>query len=587
MRNEYPRPQLVRVQWTNLNGEWDFAFDFTNSLVERHPQTQITANITYFIAKEFPLKIKLPFCPESPLSGIGHTDFIGACWYRKVLRIQKKEHKRYLLHLQAAFHTTHIFANDKLVLVHKGGYTPFTADLTDEIADGAGEVKIHCYGDPRDGTQPSGKQSPKNEAYGCYYTRCTGIWQTVWLEEVEENYLRGVDLTPDVDNCALIARLRLAGVGNKKITLTASYGGETVGTATVESNGRQAESLAVLPLNKLELWNVGDPKLYDLKIEIASEHGVDYVQSYFGMRKLELDEKGLLINGKRVFQRLVLDQGYYPDGIYTAPDYGQLRGDVERAISFGFNGARLHQKVFEEGYLYAADQLGFLVWGEYPSWGFDHSDGKNFLCFLPEWLEAVERDYNHPSVIAWCPMNENFDYQGKRQNRELVKEIYLQTKSRDATRPCIDVSWNYHVQTDIYDIHDYTQQTEEFAKRFAQFEEGKAFDTMELNQAKYGGEPFVLSEYGGFRWPNDAKGWGYNDEEIKSEVDFAKKLASFQEILYGNPRICGACYTQLYDVEQEVNGLYYYDRTAKFDGEAKKIIAEAMKQTSSYEKLGK
>ncbi len=583
MRNEYPRPQMVRESWTCLNGEWDFAFDFANTLVEKHPQTAITSNITYYIPKEFPLKINLPFCPESKLSGIGYTDFIVGCWYRKRLTIDIKPHKRYLLHFQAAFHTTHVFAGETLLKTHRGGYTPFTVDITDAVCDGAVDIKVHCYGDPRDGTQPSGKQSPKNLPYGCYYTRCTGIWQTVWLEEVEECYLQGMDILSDIDNSCVHLTLRLKGNGNKKIILIAKFKEKEVGRCELNAHGDGGEFRATLALKQLHLWNVGQPNLYDLEVEIQSLCGVDRVRSYFGMRKIELDGKGMKINGKRVFQRLVLDQGYFEDGIYT-PATAEIFGeDIDRALAFGFNGARLHEKVFEERFLYEADKRGYLVWGEYPNWGFDHSDGGNFLHYLPEWLEAVERDYNHPCIVAWCPFNENFDYQGKRQNNELVRQIYLQTKARDKTRPVIDVSWNYHVKTDIYDVHDYTQQTEEFAKRFASFEEGKIFDTMTLNQGKYCKEPFVLSEYGGFRWPNDAKGWGYNDEDIQSEVDFAKKFACFQEIIYGNPRICGACYTQLYDVEQECNGLYYYNRKEKFGDEAREIIKKALQSPAKYE----
>lgn len=583
MRNDYPRPQLVRKNWTCLNGEWDFEFDFADTLEEKHPQTAITSNIAYRICQRFTRKINLPFCPESRLSGIGYTDFITACWYRKKIFIKKKAFKRYLLHFQAAFHTAHVFAGNRLAAVHKGGYTPFTADITDFIENGEVEIKVHCSGDPRNGRQPSGKQSPKNESYGCYYTRCTGIWQTVWLEETEECYLQGLSVTPDVDDSAVNVALRIIGTGEKRVVLTAKYAGKAVGRQERIVRGNVRETLCRIPLDKLYLWDAGKPDLYDLEIKIFSQHGTDEVFSYFGMRKIEWDERGMILNGRRIFQRLVLDQGYYPEGIYTACDETQFCKDIERAMAFGFNGARLHEKVFEERFLYHADKLGYLVWGEYPSWGFDHSDGENFLYYLPEWLEAVERDYSHPSVIGWCPMNENFDYRGKRQCNELVRQIYLQTKARDKTRPVIDVSWNYHVQTDFYDVHDYTQQAEEFRKRFGSFEDGRIFDSMQLNQGAYNGEPFLLSEYGGFKWPNDGNGWGYNEEKLNDERDFAEKFSEYQKILYSNPRICGACYTQLYDVEQERNGLYYYDRTDKFGKEAVDIMARAVKAVAAYE----
>lgn len=579
-RNEYPRPEMVRKNWINLNGEWDFAFDFANTLLEKHPLTEDKRENSYCICREFPEKIFLPFCPESELSGIGYKKFVRACWYRKKISLSKNAGKRWLLHFEAAYHTTHVYINDSLVVVHRGGYTPFTADITDFI-DGETEIKVHCYGDPRDPGQPSGKQSPKENSYGCFYTRCTGIWQTVWLEEVPETYLEKIHLTPDVDNARVNAVLTVKGGGRKKIELEALFDGKTVGKSVCRIEGNISEARCQIALDELHLWNTETPALYDLKVSVFSDCGVDEVQSYFGMRKLEADSLGMKINGKRIFQRLVLDQGYYPKGIYTAENEEDLKGDILRAKAFGFNGARLHEKVFERRYLYWADKLGYLVWGEYPNWGFDHTSESGFLHFLPEWLEAVERDYNHPSIVGWCPMNENFDFYGKRQCDGLVKQIYCETKRFDPTRPCIDVSWNFHTETDIYDIHDYTQDLEEFEKRFARFEDGKVFDTF---KQPYKGQPFFLSEYGGLKWPFDAEGWAYNDEDVTTEDAFAEKFNAFIKVLFSNPRICACCYTQLTDVEQEKNGLYYYDRTEKFTRETVKKMREVISGLSEYEK---
>ena len=322
--------------------------------------------------------------------------------------------------------------------------------------------------------------------------------------------------------------------------------------------------------------------MYALDITVKTETTEDNVRSYFGMRKLEVDQKGLKINGKRVFQRLVLDQGYYPDGLYTAPDEGCFAEDIALSKAMGFNGARLHQKVFERRFYYEADKQGYLVWAEYPSWGFDYTSESSLLHYLPEWSEAVERDRNHPCIIGWCPMNENWDLLGKRQNDDFMKQLYLETKRLDPTRPVIDVSWNYHVTTDYWDVHDYTQDLTEFAKRFARFEDGKVFDSCE-HQGEYRGQPYFLSEYGGLKWPVEGEGWGYNTEGVTSEEDFVARLKGFVSVLYSNPRISAACYTQLYDVQQECNGLYYYDRKKKFSKKTIEKIAEAMKAPAAYE----
>ena len=581
-RTEYPRPELVCENWTCLNGEWDFALcpNLTTPL-ERHPLTSNPRwGRSYRIENEFPLRINVPFCPESELSGVGRKDFIVACWYRKTLEIDARPGKRYLVNFEAVFHTANVFIGGVHVLEHKGGYTPFSVDVTDYIKDGKVEIKMHVYGDPRNHTQPSGKQSPKTDSYGCYYTRSTGIWQSVWLEEVNENHLSGVRLTPDLDNGCLIAELDTKGKADKIVTLTALFGGKRVGETEIALNGVN-HGFATVALDEIKPWSIENPQLYDLEITVEANGAKDEVKSYFGLRKLELDEKGLKINDKRVFQRLVLDQGYHGKGVYIPETADELEKDILRSKAFGFNGARLHERVFERRFLYLADVLGYIVWGEYPNWGFNHTDPANFLCFLPEWLESVERDYNHPSVVGWCPFNENFNFFGVPQCGDLVRQVYLETKRADKTRPVIDVSWNYHVKTDIYDVHDYEGNVEKFREKFAAFEGNKVPDAMEQD---YNGEPYFLSEFGGFKWPPEAAGWAYG-ETPKTETELAEKFATYIGILFGNPRICAFCYTQLTDVEQEVNGLYYYDRRDKFKPETVKIIREAMDKIAEYEKL--
>lgn len=570
-RTAYPRPELERKQWENLCGEWEFDFDFGKSGKD--------SNI---LEKEwFDYKIEVPFCPESRLSGIGHRDFIPACWYRRKFESKRLGGDRLILNFEAACHKTEVFVNGKSVGTHTGSYTPFSFDITEYVADGENTLAVYCESDVRDGRQPSGKQSDKYASYGCYYTRSTGIWQPVWLERVPAAHLEDIKLDPDVDNSVLFVRAKLAGSGEKKICLEASLGGKKVGKAKAVTTGNYVR--LALPIEKLSLWSVETPTLYDLDITVSGKGSEDKVHSYFGMRKIELDKTRLLINGKPVFMRLVLDQGYYPESVYTAPTDDAFIKDIKLSQALGFNGARLHQRVFERRFLYEADKNGYLVWGEYASWGFDHTRDDGLRYFLPEWMEAMNRDYNHPALIGWCPLNETWDIRGRRQNDEILSDIYLATKRFDPTRPCIDTSGNYHVITDIYDIHDYCQDIASYHRRYDSFENEEGPFENRRDRQSYDGQPYFLSEYGGIRWSDDNKGWGYGDAPETLE-EYVERYCSMIEILRSNPRVCGVCYTQLYDVEQECNGIYRYDRTPKFDPETMEKMRKAMAYIAACEK---
>jgi beta-galactosidase/beta-glucuronidase len=315
-------------------------------------------------------------------------------------------------------------------------------------------------------------------------------------------------------------------------------------------------------------WSPEHPFLYDLSLEVLNPRGevIDTVISYFGLRSVAINGYAVEINGKVVFQRLVLDQGFYPDGIYTASSDKALKHDIELSQEAGFNGARLHQKVFEPRFLYWADKMGYLVWGETPDWGLDLTKAAGFAAFLLSWVEELERDFNHPAIIGWCPFNEH----DSSANPEAFRSIYKLTKSYDATRPVIDTSGWVHVETEIYDNHDYNQDPEVFAALFAPL----ASDTPEAFESKtphasgkyIAGQPYFISEYGGIKWNPGAVGdaWGYG-EAPKTEEEFKARYTGLTETLLFHPRIMGFCYTQLTDVEQEVNGVYYYDRTSKFE----------------------
>lgn len=569
LREEYPRPEFVRDNWQNLNGEWEFEPDYAK-----------TGKARGVIKKQkLDGKITVPFCPESKLSGVENKDFLNAVWYRRTVDINAAG-GRVLLNFEASYYRTEAFVNGESTGVHEGGYTPFSFDITRLVKKGENQICVYVEGDPRDLHQPSGKQSVVYASRGCHYTRSTGIWQTVWLEYISQTYLKRVKLDGDTDNSLLTAQMFFDGEpADKTVKLTAKFGGKVVGGKAVLCS---ASSLFVqIELSELHLWDIGSPALYDLEIEVVSAGGTDCVKTYFGMRKIQMDGAGLCINGRRVFQRLVLDQGYYPDGIYTAPDEKDLLKDIKIAMALGYNGARLHEKVFERRFLYYADKEGYLCWGEYPNWGYDHSAEWATDIYLKEWMEAVERDYNHPSIIGWCPLNETWTQNGREQNDKFLETMYNETKRFDPARPVIDSSGSKHIKTDIFDHHSYEQDIGVFREKFGDFGEGYGHGYNGQSNDK--ALPYFLSEYGGASMASAGTGWGYGNSPADEE-EFKKRYCSFAEALLNNPKVCALCYTQLYDVEQEQNGIYTYARKPKFSQNTMKEMTAAMKKNAVIEK---
>lgn len=567
-RSEYPNPQWERKNWLCLNGSWEFDFDFGKSALDRR----------MYDGKKLEKSITVPFCPESVLSGIGYTDFMPAVIYRKSVTLSAEQlGGRVILHFGAVDYYCAVYVNSVEVCRHSGGYTPFEADITEYVHEGENSIFVYAEDDVRSGKQCGGKQCTSYASHGCSYTRCTGIWQSVWLEFVPEQHILSAKYYTDIENGTLTVTGRTNGSG--RVTVTAFYDGEEVGTAQAHSSGAFA---LTVKLSSVELWEPGCGRLYDLTLKF----GEDTVYSYFGMRSVGLEGMKFFINGKTVFQRLVLDQGYYPDGIYTAPSEEALVRDIELSIGLGFNGARLHQKLFEPRFLYHCDRLGYMVWDEYGNWDLDHACEEALTAYANEWTEAMERDFNHPSVIGWCPFNETWDYVEKEHKNKLLSTIYKLTKAMDITRPCIDTSGNYHVITDIYDVHDYEQDPVKFTEYYKDAGNGTVNDQTVRAQhwrgkQQYGGEPIFISEYGGIKWDiNGGEGWGYG-EAPKTAEEFIERYRGLTNVLLDNPYIMGFCYTQLYDVEQEQNGLYTYERKPKFDD---KIFRDINRRTAAIEK---
>jgi beta-galactosidase/beta-glucuronidase len=550
-RTEYPNPQFERKDWTCLNGEWEF------EIGEHTGKTNCALSG----------KIVVPFCPESELSGVGFVDFIPQCTYSKKITVTEEDVKdRLVLHFGAVDYKAVVYCNGVGVITHEGGYTPFEADIAPFVTVGENRITV-CVFDDITANVPSGKQSDLKESYGCYYTRTTGIWQSVWLERTPKSYIKWIRFFPDPENASVKVEISVEGVEEKEIALFVEYQGRKVGEATRTIYHR---GFLDVHLSEKHLWEIDNGRLYDVKICF----GEDIVYSYFGLRSVRYEGKKFLLNEKNVYQRLVLDQGYYRRGIYTAETEEELKKDIILSKNLGFNGARLHQKVFEPRFLYHCDKMGYIVWGEYPSWGMHYYDLSGMVNFIREWTEAVERDFNHPSIVTWCPLNEAWmDFQDAKKARDIrfVESIYGVTKALDFTRPCVDVSGGYHGKyTDLYDIHCYfgvkelAEEIEFLEKGIVRFREDylKAPETL-FEKSEYDGKsPLNISEYGGVSYQPDAKGWGYLSTE--NETEFIQGYVERTKLLLECPLFSGFCYTQLYDVEQEQNGLYTYDRKPKF-----------------------
>ncbi|MCR5207118.1 MAG: beta-galactosidase [Eubacterium sp.] len=559
--SQHPNPQFEREAFVLLNGEWKF--DYTKAV--RSGKTLSKDSGEAVAAREalkngYRYTINVPFCIQSCLSGIGETGFIATAVYKKTVNIAKNG-RRVFLNIGAADYLTTVLVNGKPCARHRGGYTPIRAEITDFVTDGDNEIFIYCEDNEKSPYICRGKQSEKLKSHGCDYTRTTGIWQSVYLEYTPASYIKNFRIYPDINDGSVTVISELSGSG--RLEIEAFYDGKKVGSsATGNASGY---CILKLMLDDVQLWEAGNGRLYDLKLSF----GKDEVKSYFGMRSVELKGMKFLINGKSVFQRLVLDQGFYKKGIYTAENDEELLNDIKISKALGFNGARLHQKVFDPRFLYFCDREGYLVWGEYPNWGLDYSNPRSVDIFLSEWKEALERDFNHPSIIGWCPFNETWDYKGRKQYDPLLATVYDFTKSLDITRPCIDTSGNFHVKTDIFDLHDYRYKTDEFKKSYDRFISGGELYQHVLNdnpgRQVYGGQPVFMSEYGGIKWETDKqhKAWGYGNDVTTGE-EFFERYRGLTEALLGNEKFFGFCYTQLYDIEQEQNGLYSYERKEKF-----------------------
>ena len=518
-------------------------------------------------SKGFEQAITVPFCPESRLSGLGYTDFINGIWYHRAIEIPMDwQGKDVLLHFGAVDYECEAFVDGVSAGVHFGGTVSFALDITRLVKAGAThQLVVRAYDDTRSGAQPGGKQSQRLHSHGCHYTRTTGIWQTVWLEAVHPWGLADVQTVPDLDGSRFLLTPSFRSL-SRGLTFRAAL---AAGGRVLAEAARPAAAAGTLevPVPQPRPWEPGDPHLYDLVLEVR--HGnvvLDQVQSYAGLRKVHAEGNRIYLNNKALYQRLVLDQGFYPDGIWTAPSDAALRRDIELSLAAGFNGAAPRRS--SRRFHYWADRLGYLTWGESSSWGGSPDHIPYARNVLSEWAEIVRRDRNHPSIMAWTPFNETSGVSHRAQHARTHIDAYRLCKALDPTRPVNDTSGYVHAVTDLWTVHNYEQDPGKLAQAMAVGEKGVWRNFPDLEPA-YGGQPYLVDEYGGIKWnPADLarsdKSWGYG-QTPKSLDEFYDRLSRLTEALLQHDHICGYCYTQLTDVEQEQNGIYFYDRSAKFD----------------------
>ncbi len=578
-RAEHPRPDRVREHWTTLNGAWQFAFDDGDAGLKENWQSGETS---------LPDSITVPFAYQAPLSGIGTNDIHHVIWYKRMFDVPEEMNgKRIILHFNAVDYETRVWLNGREIGSHTGGHVPFSFDITGN-AKPEGNVLVVRVFDSEDRGQPRGKQYWMKEPAGVWYTRTSGIWQPVWLEAVGDTYIRDFRITPKIDAHAIDVEVDVDGNEQDwQLLLRATN------RATGESFRRRVEpnvDRATVQLSSdIALWSPEKPNLYDLELELRAENGagrLDVVQSYFGMRKIEAANGQLYLNNEPYYQKLVLDQGYWPESIMTPPSDEAMKFDIEMTKAFGFNGCRKHQKVEDPRWLYWADHMGLLVWGEMAA---QHGRFEQRFAepFIREWSAAVRRDYNRPCIVIWTPFNETWGIEDAHVDppvQRFVERVYQVTKYFDPYRPICDNSGWDHVLTDVADYHDYAATGEELIARFRGLQESNYSRTQNglfmffVEGKSYNGQPIVLSEFGGIGLANlmeevegvEGKVWSYGGAEADVESFLARYRGQI-EAIYSIDEIVGFCYTQLTDLEQEANGLLTYDRKIKIEPE---LIAE-------------
>ena len=567
-RPEFPRPDFVRNEWEILNGTWEFSFE----------------------EPVFDRQIQVPFCYQSSMSGIGETKDCKTVWYRRTVELKEEKlaGKRLLLKFGAVDSEAKVWVNGQYVGEHVGGYSAFEMDITPFVTSGENEIKVQAT-DDTNSDKPRGKQSWTGEKFGCWYTPCTGIWQSVWLEYVGKVHLKRVKYTPDVSSLSVLCEVFVSDTEDTMVELTARTQKDSIFPGSQRLLCRHGYGKAVVTLpdydirrNEL-LWTPEEPNLIDVCVKVFSgdasgaEVCEDEVETYFGMRSIEYVNGRILLNGSVFYQRLILDQGYWPESILTPPSDEAIKKDILLTKKMGFNGARKHQKIEDPRYYYWADRLGLVVWGELPS-AYQFNDNA-VEASARELVRFVERDYNHPCIVTWVPVNESWGVRevlDNAQQQDYCRMLTYLIRSLDPVRlVSSNDGWEQVSETDICAIHDYAlfpetiqkyDDMEEICSGYSESRQLFAADN------EYRGQPVILTEYGGIAFEKEEEeGWGYY-RKVRNEEEFIQRLQPITEFLIRSGKFSGFCYTQLTDVMQEVNGLLHEDRTPKVSVEKLKEI---------------
>ncbi len=580
-RPEFPQPQWERSDWLSLNGQWQFRFDAEDEGLRAG---------WFREAQNWQQTITVPYAWESKLSGIGVTEFRERAWYQKRFDIPAPWlQKRVLLRFGAVDYRAQVWVNGSLAGSHEGGQVPFALDVTRLLQPGANVVTVRVEDPPQDRAIPRGKQYWEPQSRGIFYTRTSGIWQPVWLESVGQSYLSSARFDFNHEGRATFD-LRLGEPsGALEAEAVVLWEGKPVARSRATAVGDKA--VVSLAVENPRVWSLGSPNLYDVEFTLFRDgQPIDKVKSYVGFRTVEIRNGEFLLNNRRVYLKFVLDQGYWPESTVTPPSDQAMIQDIELTKQMGFNGARKHQKVEDPRFLYWADKMGFLVSGEMANAFPVRYDERSMRLFTREWMEAVERDINHPSLVMWVPLNESWgvpDVSDARQ-RDYIRSLYYVTKSLDPTRPVIgNDGWEQVETTDLMSLHDYARDGELLTRKYRNLSNTPGTPIPSNGRpalaphSAYNGTPYFLSEFGGIATILEGQqtaenAWGYAGVEKNQESALAR-LRSLYEALQELPQFIGICYTQITDVEQEINGLYTADRKPKFPPEEVKKLNDMLR----------
>jgi hypothetical protein len=572
----YPRPQLRRGAWYDLSGQWSFTFDDGD-----HGRSGRWSD-----GRAFDRTITVPFPPESEASGVHDPSYHPRLWYQRAFqRPQLAVGERLILHFGAVDYRAEVWVNGQFAVQHEGGHTPFSADITELVGDSGNDiVTVRAEDNPEDLTQPRGKQYWEPKPGIIYYHRTSGIWQPVWLELVPNIYIKEIRWTPDLPRFGVDALMRLSArpPTGWRLEVRLSCDRRELVEDIISLSGDELRRTFLFEHNlawrarRALRWSPDKPNLIHATIRLLDSDGnvADEVESYFGLREIAARDGRFHLNGQPIFLRMVLAQNYWPQSHLAAPSAEAIRREVELVKELGFNGVRIHQKIEDPRFLYWCDRLGVMVWADAAN-AFVYDD-RSAERLTREWLEALRRDYSHPSIIAWVPHNESWGVphlDTSAQQLAFVRALYQLTKAVDQTRPVLGNDGWSHAVGDILGVHDYAPAGDILRERYGTraaiertFTEIRPHHNPLLAHGHaLGEEPVVISEFGGLSLkPAETEEWfGYG--QFEDPERFLETYADLVGALLDSTALAGFCYTQLTDTEQETNGLVDGQRRPKFD----------------------